>query len=123
MSEPEVHDVSTHPCAQCGGPRSVEFREWLDPASAYVVVCRGCGNLTGGANLEEAVSAWDEHNPMREVSDEEAQEVQRMILSTQLTPQVLTALQDAYAVFQASGQPQDVATFVAWCGDLTGAKV
>jgi hypothetical protein len=118
MSEPEVYTVSTHPCAQCGGPRTVEFREWLDPTSAYIVVCKGCGNAQGGETLEAAVEAWDAANPMRDVTSEEAQAVSMMLLSAQMTPQVLTVVQDALDAFARSGEVQDLPTFAAWCASL-----
>ena len=122
MSEPEVHDVSTHPCARCAGPCKVEFRDWMDPAHHYVVFCKGCGNIVTGASLEEAVSAWDEANPAREVDPDDAHAVQCMLVQTQLTPHMLDVLDQAQAAFLHSGEEQDLDTFITWCKQLATSK-
>jgi hypothetical protein len=120
MADPTPHDVSTHPCAHCGGPRVVAHMEWRSPA--YWVTCAGCSNTQGGDSLEEAVAAWDAANPMREVSAKDEHAVACMILQSQLTPHVLSVVTQALDAFAASGLPQDLATFAQWLDDVAAAK-
>jgi hypothetical protein len=116
MSEPVAHDVSTHPCAQCAGPRKVEEMDWRDPA--YWVTCTSCGNTATGTSMEEAVEAWDEANPMRDVSPEEAQAVEATLLQARLTPATVSLMKEVIDIYSRSSQPQNFGAFLEWCDGI-----
>src|SRR6266581_8156733 len=122
MADPVVHEVSTHPCNSCALPRVVQQCSWRDPAHAFSVSCPdcACGKVATGASLEDAVGAWDEGNPMRDVSAAEAHDAQCAVLQAHLSGHVMGILADAAAVFADSGQPQTMADFLAWCQGIAG---
>jgi hypothetical protein len=94
--------------------------EWRDPA--YWVTCTGCGNAVAGTSMEEAVEAWDEANPMRDVSAEEAQAIEATMLQARLTPAMVDLMEEAVDIYSRSGQPQTCAAFLEWCAGIAAME-
>jgi hypothetical protein len=109
-----------NPCAHCPGHQHLTERAWSDPR--FWVACDGCGQLVGGDTLEDARTGWNALNDAREVAPEDVLAHDARLVQALLTPSVLTALDQAGALWQASGQAGGVAPFVQWCHQLVSGE-
>lgn len=117
MAEPVIHDIPTNPCHRCGGDRQVAEMSWRDPA--FSVTCLGCANRTVGTSVDDAIDAWDEANPPRDVSEDESQASREQILARLLTPDMQHLLDLAADAYPCSAPEHAVVlAFVAWCATL-----
>jgi hypothetical protein len=119
MADAVIYTISTHPCAHCAGERTVEEMSWRTPR--FHVICQSCGNTVVGETKEEAVEAWDEANPAREISADEAHAVAVAMVSAALTPEIMQRLERAGALYMQTDGPDSVEGFLAWCLDHTTA--
>ena len=72
MAEPQPLDPGpVHPCEPGHGLPRAEFRSWLDPDYATLVICKRCGTAAMAASIEAARTLWNETHPERELSEEE----------------------------------------------------
>lgn len=117
MADPVIHPADDlNPCATCAGHRQLTERSWSDPR--FWVTCDGCGALVGGETLEDAKRGWNAVNAPREVAPEDILAHESRLVQRLLTPDVLSALAHAQALWDASGQTGGIERFVAWCHTL-----